>query len=532
MTSIKTAAVGTCFLFSSLFILPSIQLNAQNVGIGTTNPLARFHVADSSVLFIAPGTASLSPGNPPFSGAGRRLMWYADKAAFRTGYIDGTQWDMSNIGYYSFASGYDNMANGGFSTATGGGTTAGGAYSFTANYATITSGLGSTAFGYRTTAKAHGGMALGALNDDTDSPDPFNPASSDRLFQIGNGNVNTLAKNNVMTVLRNGNTGFGTTSPTSLVHIRQGSAGGTPPFGPLSVETNSAAYIGLLTPDASESGVIFGTNSNNASGGIVYNNVSDQNGLQFRTNGNTNRMVINNAGNVGIGTTAPNFPLNFSSALGDKIALWGNTAAHYGLGIQSLLLQIYTDAASSDIAFGYGSSSSFTETMRIKGNGAIAVNGDAGQAGQVLTSSGPSQSPQWKNGSKYFFFERAPGGVVDITTSYAPIAPIDNQSIVLDFTATLIVTVNVDISVNGGETVPQEPDFAFSLSGLLGYRTESYNYMVPKAPTYIATQATITKYIPNVSPGTYTIDFIIRKLNSTGSCGYSNAQVIIQAIPQ
>jgi hypothetical protein len=39
-------------------------------------------------------------------------------------------------------------------------------------------------------------------------------------------------------------------------------------------------------------------------------------------------MVIDQNGNVGIGTTSPGFPLNFSNSLGDKIALWGSGGAH------------------------------------------------------------------------------------------------------------------------------------------------------------------------------------------------------------
>ncbi len=84
-------------------------------------------------------------------------------------------------------------------------------------------------------------------------------------------------------------------------------------------------------------------------------------------------LALGANGNIGIGTTTPGFPLNFSPALGDKISLYGNSGAHYGLGIQNFLMQIHTDAAASDIAFGYGSSSSFTENMRIKGNGNVGI---------------------------------------------------------------------------------------------------------------------------------------------------------------
>lgn len=77
---------------------------------------------------------------------------------------------------------------------------------------------------------------------------------------------------------------------------------------------------------------------------------------------------------MGIGVTDPSAPLSFSTALGDKIALWGDASGgHYGLGIQGSLLQMYSSANNADIAFGYGSSSSFTEAMRVKGNGNVGV---------------------------------------------------------------------------------------------------------------------------------------------------------------
>lgn len=77
--------------------------------------------------------------------------------------------------------------------------------------------------------------------------------------------------------------------------------------------------------------------------------------------------------NVGIGEANPGFPLNFASSLGDKISLYGNSGAHYGFGIQGGLLQIHTSASGEDVAFGYGRSGSFTETMRIKGNGNVGM---------------------------------------------------------------------------------------------------------------------------------------------------------------
>jgi hypothetical protein len=54
--------------------------------------------------------------------------------------------------------------------------------------------------------------------------------------------------------------------------------------------------------------------------------------------------------------------------------LWGtDNSAHYGLGIQGALMQLYSPTIGSDIAMGYGSSTNFTENVRIKGSGKVEI---------------------------------------------------------------------------------------------------------------------------------------------------------------
>jgi len=95
--------------------------------------------------------------------------------------------------------------------------------------------------------------------------------------------------------------------------------------------------------------------------------------------------VLGNNVNVGIGTSTPAYPLNFAQTIGDKISLYG-VGAHYGFGVQNNLLQVHTDGAGSNIAFGYGSSSAFTENMRIQGNGNLHVRGSVSAVSSFYTS--------------------------------------------------------------------------------------------------------------------------------------------------
>jgi hypothetical protein len=163
--------------------------NGQYVGIGTTSPLARLHVADSSVLFSAAGDIPSTIQNTPISFGGRRMMWYADKAAFRAGYAVFDEWDSVNIGKYSVGMGYGNRATGLYSVSIGHGGGASGvssiatgeltngqgdysfttgqfstskkAYCFSSGYTALANGLASIAMGYQAEADGDYGVALG-----------------------------------------------------------------------------------------------------------------------------------------------------------------------------------------------------------------------------------------------------------------------------------------------------------------------------------------------------------------------------------
>lgn len=281
-------------LLSTLFIC--IFTNAQNVGIGTANPQARLHVADSSVVFSATGLALAAPGNPPISGTGRRMMWYADKGAFRAGYAAGDNWDKTKVGNYSFAAGYGSIASGNHTIALGLNNNAAGTSSLALGYnassiadfgvaigtVSFATGIGSTslgsytnasgryssAIGYQSISKALGGTVVGLLNDIADTPDPNDTASTDRIFQVGNGYFDANdeeARSNALTVLRNGNTGIGTTTPapSALLEISSTTKGFLPP------RMNTSQRNAITSPASGLT--IYNTSSNTVE---VYNGSS------------------------------------------------------------------------------------------------------------------------------------------------------------------------------------------------------------------------------------------------------------------
>jgi len=195
-------------LFLLFFTGATFFCNAQNVGIGTNSPLARLHITDSSVLFSANGPAFTSIA-PPVSGAGRRLMWYAPKGAFRSGYVTGSNWDKDSTGIYSFAANYNSKARAEYSSAfgretsaegsssfaTGINTRAQGAYSFVTGQLCIAAGDNSLATGRENTASGTNSLAVGSytLAGGTSSFAAGNSTEAAGQYTFAAGS-NTLAK--------------------------------------------------------------------------------------------------------------------------------------------------------------------------------------------------------------------------------------------------------------------------------------------------------------------------------------------------
>ncbi|HAK80615.1 MAG TPA: hypothetical protein DCM71_27860 [Runella sp.] len=126
-----------------------------------------------------PTTVTSDPGAvaPPASGTGTRLFWMPSKGAFRAGSVLGTFWDAADVGFHSFATGYNTRAKGSFSIAMGNGSEAAGPgsialgsialavgdYATALGVATTANGNYATALGYQTKASGNYATALGSL---------------------------------------------------------------------------------------------------------------------------------------------------------------------------------------------------------------------------------------------------------------------------------------------------------------------------------------------------------------------------------
>ena len=137
-------------ILSTLFLIGSTCIYAQ-VGIGTTTPKAFFNVAvGQNVLF-----------GYDLSGSGSKVEWNAPKSAFRAGYIEATQWDFNQLGYYSLATGYNTIASGESAIAMGYNSSATNVRSMALGTQSVASGPNALALGFNATASSDNATAMG-----------------------------------------------------------------------------------------------------------------------------------------------------------------------------------------------------------------------------------------------------------------------------------------------------------------------------------------------------------------------------------
>lgn len=189
-----------------------------------------------------------------------QMFFNSRLAAFRAGVGLTGQWDNGSVGAYSTAFGANNTANANYTMSWGAANFSTGILSTTWGsdavashnsstafgqacsaiefgatawgYETIAAGQYSTAFGIGVELDAWAGTAIGHYNDNTLSTPPGSTAFDvlNRAFQIGIG-TSDIARANALTVLFNGNSGFGQLIPTAVIHLKAGTAtAGTSPL--------------------------------------------------------------------------------------------------------------------------------------------------------------------------------------------------------------------------------------------------------------------------------------------------------------
>lgn len=133
------------------------------------------------------------------------------------------------------------------------------------------------------------------------------------MFIVGNGD-DALNLSNALVVRKDGNVGIGNINPTHRLHIVNRGESGAVPNANASVDLddNNNQYIHFLNPGGFESAIIQGRPGSSIRAGIAFTSISN---IQFRTGGNSTKLVIDSLGNIGAGNLAPLVKLEVNGAL-------------------------------------------------------------------------------------------------------------------------------------------------------------------------------------------------------------------------
>ncbi|MEZ4755605.1 MAG: hypothetical protein R2817_02125 [Flavobacteriales bacterium] len=254
----------------------------------------------------ASGANSIASGSSVASGEGSVALGFGATAS---GYASvGLGYGANASSAWAYALGYLNNASGGESAAIGSYSTASGYRSVTLGSNATASGSSAKSLAYQGEAYSYGETVLGigptTYTPSTNGSTQFRTANNtDRLLVVGNAidannnfNVDASERSDALVILKNGNTGMGTSTPVSKLHVRF-----TPPnnnIGPtLRLE---AAQVGSAANVTFENSVT----ANSASMGMLANGDF---GLHMGCNfggciTGTEALRVKPNGNFGIGT--------------------------------------------------------------------------------------------------------------------------------------------------------------------------------------------------------------------------------------
>lgn len=298
LTGTNTVTVPYKNSFAGDVNLPggSIWNSNGNVGVGTTNPIAKFHVnGDSHLIDYTSRLIGHNDRNNYYIGhyevtgsSGLNIRWNGG-IRFSTGAGDNMQiLNNGNVGIGTLAPGAKLEVNGNISTSLG----AGGKLTL-----------------YDNNSTRNNRIELFANEDGANIGSTYGSGGN------GNLNFNTVGGVTTMKILENGNVGIGTTLPGEKLEVKGNIVTSVGSGGKLTLFDNNSVRKNFIEFFADD----FGGNIHSS-----YNTGGTGN-LNFNTNG-VKRMTIAQNGNVGIGTASPQekFEVNGGSL---RITASGNEGA-------------------------------------------------------------------------------------------------------------------------------------------------------------------------------------------------------------
>ena len=188
-----------------------------------------------------------------------------------------------------------------------------------------------------------------------------------------------------------GNVGIGTSSPQSKLHIETGSGGTYNPntnHDDLTIEGSGNIGLQLFSPASSYQYIAFGDPDSVNAGYLRYYHGTNE--MVFRTNG-SDKMVIEDNGNVGIGTTSPAAKLHVNGearVYGSDSTYYVNMNANSGWGyFNTNAPKIYIN---KEIQVDTGLIGSYNEDLQLRTQGStkMYISNSNGNVGIGTTSPG------------------------------------------------------------------------------------------------------------------------------------------------
>jgi hypothetical protein len=209
---------------------------------------------------------------------------------------------------------------------------------------------------------------------------------------ISNANISNanISNANISNANISGNLGIGTITPTSKLDVN----------GQVTIDQkNFGGYGGLLikgnAPGSNYPNIAYSIKNNAATPldiisatitGSINSNIAgaESMDLSFATStsgqaGLTERLLIKDNGNIGIGFNNPQNPLSFPASLTKKISLYPGPTGDVGMSVAGGDYRLYTDYSGGKISFGFDDfTNGFTSRAYVPANGtnALVVQGN------------------------------------------------------------------------------------------------------------------------------------------------------------